>query len=129
MAKNTITEDRYNKIKPHVSNARDDVKNMEKYGIGRTVIRDIRNTNNFEGYKLRGSTHREHIKKGRALLDACERAVKEPRLSDELPSSKDFFSGRSLPIETNKRKRDIIDIIVLVIIGLLFVSVLLFGGK
>lgn len=58
MAKNIITEERYNKIKPHVGLPKDDKKNSKKFGVGMTVLRDIRNTKNFAEYKGRSSTAR-----------------------------------------------------------------------
>lgn len=112
MARNIITLKRYNKIKPHVGNPKDDSKNKKKYGIGQSVIRDIRNTKNFAEYKKRGASYRKAVKEAKAFPTASPIATK------------------SLQVEPNvNRKRDLVDILVIAAIIALLIAVLAFGGK
>lgn len=130
MARNIITEEWYNKIKPHVGNPKDDSKNKKKYGIGQSVVRNIRNTNSFAEYEKRGATYRAHVKRGKTILDACDKAHGVPELDDKPLDSKDFFTGKSLLVEPDVNKRGkIVDILVIAAIIALLIIVLMFGGK
>lgn len=112
MAKNTITLERYNEIKPHVGNPKDDSKNMKKFGVGQTVVRDIRNTKNYVEYRKRGATYRKAVKQAKAV----------PRKSP--------IVVKSLQVEPKvNKKHNVVDILVIAVIIALFIAVLAFGGK
>lgn len=141
MARNIITEERYNKIKPHVGNPKDDSKNKKKYGIGQSVIRDIRNTADYTEYKKRGATYRKFKREVDLALDKYGRQAAKVAIDeygkrhtvtlpgDPRPAS-ELFSGKNLyPRRDVNKKGKIVDILVVAAIVALLIVVLIFGGK
>ena len=120
MSRNTITKERYNKIKPHVSNPKNDEKNMRRFSIGQTTIRYIRNTKDFKEFQSKGTVARKQRKTEREIEQLFANSPREIysglNICEELPAAE-------------KRHRNIIDILVLLAIAALIVGVIIFGGK
>lgn len=74
---NKITESRYYKIKAETNSPADDKASMEKFGIGASTCRNIRNTKNYSEYMARNykrgyCTRKDELDKAHRRIDRVE---------------------------------------------------------